>query len=77
MDVRKVEGTDEQGQPVVAYVIPDGYCCCLISEEDAEALADWRECAAVRIEPVSEDGRVAAFEVARDLEWLTSEEGPQ
>lgn len=71
MNVRKIEATNDAGETVTAYVIPDGYVCVLVSQEDAEANEDWRECAAVRIAPVTDAGRVAAFEIAPDLEALT------
>jgi hypothetical protein len=77
VEIRKIEATNEAGETVQAYVIPDGYVACLVSAQDAERLREWQECAAVRIGPASEDGRVSAFEIAPDLEWLTSEEGPQ
>jgi hypothetical protein len=69
MDVKTVQGPGGEW-----YVrVPDDHVLCLVSKETAEAHADWRECAAVRI-VTSEDGTVASLEVAPDLEWLTSPE---
>lgn len=63
VEIRRVTGIDERGEPVVAYVIPDGYTACLVSGADAESLREWRRCSAVRIGPRSDDGRVGAFEI--------------
>lgn len=65
----------ETGEQLQAVVIPDGMTVCLVDAETAERYAEWTECAAVRIE-AREDG-AGSFQVTTDLEWLTSEEGPQ
>lgn len=62
MDVRKIEGTDESGEAVTAYVIPEGFVAVLVSEEQAEQLAEWRECTAVRM-PRADEGHVAFLEI--------------
>jgi hypothetical protein len=69
MDVETVQGPGGEW-----YVrVPDDHLLCLVSKGTAEAHAEWRECAAVRI-VTNEDGTVGALEVAPDLDWLTSPE---
>ena len=66
----------ETGETFEALIAPEGYVLCLVARETAEAHAEWRECAAVRIAP-SQDGTVGEIEISDDLEWLTGEEGPK
>jgi hypothetical protein len=61
--VRKIEGCDEKGDTVNAYIIPNGYCCVLVPQDQAEQLADWQDCRGVRLSPVSDDGRVATLDI--------------
>lgn len=63
IEIRKIEGTDESGGTVTAYVIPDGYCCVLVPQDQAAELAEWQDCRGVRLSPVSDDGRVATLDI--------------
>jgi hypothetical protein len=63
----------ETGENFEALVPPEGYVLCLITKEMAEAHAEWRECAAVRIVP-SDDGTLGEIEIAPSLDWLTDPE---
>jgi hypothetical protein len=60
--VRPIEATMESGEAVTAYVIPNGYVAVLIPEEQAEHLADWQDCTAVRM-PRVDEGHVAFLEL--------------
>jgi hypothetical protein len=60
--VRPIEAT-ESGETVRAYVIPDGFVCVLIPEQQAEQLEDWKDCTAVRMALASDDGTVAFLEI--------------
>lgn len=62
MDVRKIKATHVTGETVEAYVIPDGYVCVLVPTKQADALADWCECTAVRM-PRADEGHVAFLEI--------------
>jgi hypothetical protein len=63
MDVRTIEITEPTGETVAAYVIPDGYCCVLVPEDQAAECEDWRDCTGIRMAPASDDGRVALLEL--------------